>query len=230
VLQAQLLCKATYEGKLDLGVPGTSATICNLVRLCFCASLSPVLLQAQLLCKATYEGKLDRLSNLLRAGCAADAHDYDGQTALHVAAADSNLPAVSDAWGWCIAYICELYSYAPGSSAPAVVLVCRMYHNSLLSAGKNTLQLTLPAHMSSTHQLSLHAFASRVSHLCHCVTRTFDQCKCTAFKACHLVCCFMCTQARLLVSSGGNITMKDRWGYSPLELAHKVRRWHCLGF
>jgi hypothetical protein len=52
------------------------------------------LLQAQLLCKATYEGKLDRLSNLLRAGCAADAHDYDGQTALHVAAADANLPAV----------------------------------------------------------------------------------------------------------------------------------------
>eukprot|EP00882_Tetradesmus_deserticola_P025020 GHRQ01027426.1.p2 GENE.GHRQ01027426.1~~GHRQ01027426.1.p2 ORF type:complete len:103 (-),score=27.81 GHRQ01027426.1:163-471(-) len=50
--------------------------------------------QAQLLCKATYEGKLDRLSNLLRAGCQADAHDYDGQTALHVAAADSNLPAV----------------------------------------------------------------------------------------------------------------------------------------
>jgi ankyrin repeat protein len=51
-------------------------------------------LQAQLLCKATYEGKLDRLSNLLRAGCQADAHDYDGQTALHVAAADGNLPAV----------------------------------------------------------------------------------------------------------------------------------------
>jgi ankyrin repeat protein len=54
-------------------------------------------LQAQLLCKATYEGKLDRLSNLLRAGCQADAHDYDGQTALHVAATDSNLPAVSGA-------------------------------------------------------------------------------------------------------------------------------------
>jgi hypothetical protein len=35
-------------------------------------------------------------------------------------------------------------------------------------------------------------------------------------------------QARLLVSSGGNITMKDRWGYSPLELAHKVRRWQLL--
>ncbi|WIA21138.1 hypothetical protein OEZ85_005449 [Tetradesmus obliquus] len=84
------------------------------------AGISGVL-QAQLLCKATYEGKLDRLSNLLRAGCQADAHDYDGQTALHVAAADANLPA-----------------------------------------------------------------------------------------------------ARLLVSAGGAITLKDRWGYSPLELAHKV--------
>jgi ankyrin repeat protein len=74
--------------------------------LCFafaCAS------QAQLLCKATYEGKLDRLSNLLRAGCAADAHDYDGQTALHVAAADSNLPAVSDALVLVCTHLCGEY-------------------------------------------------------------------------------------------------------------------------
>jgi ankyrin repeat protein len=55
---------------------------------------SLLLLQASLLCKATYEGKLDRLRCLLLAGCAVGATDYDGQTALHVAAADGNLPAV----------------------------------------------------------------------------------------------------------------------------------------
>lgn len=74
-------------------------TVCVYAACCVyvssCCLLLAVLLQAQLLCKATYEGKLDRLSNLLRAGCQPDAHDYDGQTALHVAAADGNLPAVS---------------------------------------------------------------------------------------------------------------------------------------
>lgn len=93
-LQAQLLCNATNEGKLDRLGSACLQYKQSLGTNCLCCNVSCVP-QAQLLCKATYEGKLDRLSNLLRAGCQADAHDYDGQTALHVAAADANLPAVS---------------------------------------------------------------------------------------------------------------------------------------
>ena len=51
--------------------------------------------QAATLCKAVAEGRIDQLRLLLRAGANVNAADYDGQTALHVAAADGNLPAVS---------------------------------------------------------------------------------------------------------------------------------------
>lgn len=52
-------------------------------------------LQAALLCKCVFEGKIDMLKSLLRAGANSNSIDYDKQTALHIAAADGNLPAVS---------------------------------------------------------------------------------------------------------------------------------------
>jgi hypothetical protein len=53
----------------------------------------------QALCGAVSRGDMPQLGNLLRAGADANAADYDRRTPLHVAAAESNLPAVR--WGWC---------------------------------------------------------------------------------------------------------------------------------
>lgn len=49
---------------------------------------------ASLLCTCVYSGDLPLLRRLLRAGVDPDCGDYDRRTALHVAAAESNLPAV----------------------------------------------------------------------------------------------------------------------------------------
>jgi ankyrin repeat protein len=48
-----------------------------------------------MLCKVVFEGNMEQLRLLLKAGANTDAIDYDKQTALHIAAADGNLPAVS---------------------------------------------------------------------------------------------------------------------------------------
>jgi ankyrin repeat protein/CRP-like cAMP-binding protein len=49
---------------------------------------------AILLCSTVYNGDLKLLRRLLRAGADVDAVDYDGRTALHIAAAEGNVPAV----------------------------------------------------------------------------------------------------------------------------------------
>lgn len=51
--------------------------------------------EASLLCTAVFEGDLKLLRRLLRGGAHVDADDYDRRTALHVAAAEGNLAAVS---------------------------------------------------------------------------------------------------------------------------------------
>ena len=57
------------------------------------------------LCGAVFAGDAPLLRRLLRAGLDADAGDYDGRRALHVAAAEGSLPAVSLKTGgvcWCV--------------------------------------------------------------------------------------------------------------------------------
>lgn len=49
---------------------------------------------ADTLCTAVYEGDIKLLCRLLRAGADVDAADYDGRTALHIAASQSSAPAV----------------------------------------------------------------------------------------------------------------------------------------
>ncbi|KAG7671633.1 putative Potassium channel AKT2 [Nannochloris sp. 'desiccata'] len=49
---------------------------------------------ANLLCSTVHSGDLKLLRRLLRAGANVDAVDYDGRTALHIAAAEGNVPAV----------------------------------------------------------------------------------------------------------------------------------------
>lgn len=51
-------------------------------------------LQAQMLCGAVSRGDIRQLTYLLKAGADANAADYDGRAALHVAAAESNVQAV----------------------------------------------------------------------------------------------------------------------------------------
>ncbi len=50
---------------------------------------------ASQLCTAVFEGDLPLLRRLLRAGALPDECDYDKRTALHIAAAEGNLLAVS---------------------------------------------------------------------------------------------------------------------------------------
>lgn len=50
--------------------------------------------EAFLLCTCVFSGELGLLRRLLRAGAHTDAGDYDKRTALHIAAAEGNLPAV----------------------------------------------------------------------------------------------------------------------------------------
>ncbi len=54
----------------------------------------PALQVAALMCSAVYEGDARLLRRLLRAGAPAGAADYDGRTALHIAAAEGNLAMV----------------------------------------------------------------------------------------------------------------------------------------
>lgn len=49
---------------------------------------------AAMLCEAVHDGNIRLLHSLLHAGASANAGDYDKRTALHIAAADGNLPAV----------------------------------------------------------------------------------------------------------------------------------------
>jgi hypothetical protein len=56
--------------------------------------MPPVMTAAQL-CTAVFDGDMPLLRRLLHAGANANAGDYDKRTALHIAAADGNLPAVS---------------------------------------------------------------------------------------------------------------------------------------
>lgn len=51
--------------------------------------------QAQALCSAVFKGDIMYMRRLLRCGANPNAVDYDKRTALHIAAADGNLPAVS---------------------------------------------------------------------------------------------------------------------------------------
>eukprot|EP00775_Hariotina_reticulata_P006152 gene6152-6389_t len=55
----------------------------------------PPVMAAAYLCTAVYDGDTLKLKRLLQAGANANAADYDKRTALHIAAADGNLPAVT---------------------------------------------------------------------------------------------------------------------------------------
>lgn len=58
------------------------------------AQLGKTASHASLLCQCVYDGDLDLLKCLLLAGCNVNAGDYDARTALHISAAEGNLPAV----------------------------------------------------------------------------------------------------------------------------------------
>jgi ankyrin repeat protein len=60
--------------------------------------MTPVM-TASALCTAVYDGDMPLLRRLLHAGANPNAGDYDKRTALHIAAADGNLPAVRVAAG-----------------------------------------------------------------------------------------------------------------------------------
>ncbi len=49
------------------------------------------------LCTAVFEGDVPLLRRLLSAGVSPDAGDYDGRRPIHIAAAESSLPAVGGA-------------------------------------------------------------------------------------------------------------------------------------
>jgi ankyrin repeat protein len=55
--------------------------------------------QAQALCDAVARGDINMLSRLIKCGADANAVDYDRMTALHIAAAEGNLQAVSGCGG-----------------------------------------------------------------------------------------------------------------------------------
>ena len=55
--------------------------------------MAPVAAAAQL-CTAVFDGDMPLLRRLLHAGANPNAADYDKRTALHIAAAEGNLPAV----------------------------------------------------------------------------------------------------------------------------------------
>jgi hypothetical protein len=57
--------------------------------------MAPVAAAAQL-CTAVFDGDMPLLRRLLHAGANPNAADYDKRTALHIAAAEGNLPAVRD--------------------------------------------------------------------------------------------------------------------------------------
>lgn len=57
--------------------------------------MMPHVMTAAHLCTAVFEGDMPLLRRLLHAGASPNAGDYDKRTALHIAAADGNLPAVS---------------------------------------------------------------------------------------------------------------------------------------
>lgn len=61
---------------------------------CLCCRLGRTASHATLLCQCVYDGDLDLLKCLLLAGCNVNAGDYDARTALHISAAEGNLPAV----------------------------------------------------------------------------------------------------------------------------------------
>ena len=46
------------------------------------------------MCTAVFEGDTPLLRRLLSSGASADECDYDKRTALHIAAAEGNMPAV----------------------------------------------------------------------------------------------------------------------------------------
>ena len=46
------------------------------------------------LCRAVYDGDMRLLNRMVHAGANVSASDYDGRTALHVAAAEGNIAAV----------------------------------------------------------------------------------------------------------------------------------------
>ena len=63
------------------------------------------------LCTAAAQGKVDLLRHYIKGGINVNAADYDKRTALHIAAADGGLEAVSDL---CLSFLsvilCVLYS------------------------------------------------------------------------------------------------------------------------
>lgn len=58
--------------------------------------MMPPVMTAAHLCTAVFDGDMPLLRRLLHAGANANAGDYDKRVALHIAAADGNLPAVRE--------------------------------------------------------------------------------------------------------------------------------------
>eukprot|EP00775_Hariotina_reticulata_P004102 gene4102-4348_t len=81
-----------YDVMID-AAQGGHQEILNVLRLAGARTQTSKATQAFLLCKATFEGRLDLMLKLLQTGCDANAQNYDRQSALHVAAAEGNLPA-----------------------------------------------------------------------------------------------------------------------------------------
>jgi ankyrin repeat protein len=150
--------------------------------------------QAALLCSAVSEGDLQLLKRLLAAGANPNAADYDKRRPLHIAAADGNLPAVSE--------LCGLL----GADGLQVVTQCFGFR--LLAIAKS-------------EQLFLFVYAGACSTTAHVMLCYAMLCY---VMLCYVMLCYVMLlsnlQVRLLVEVGAaDPSLVDRWQQTPLQEA-----------
>lgn len=214
--QASLLCKATYEGKLDrlvlllkAGCSPDAHDYGACERFVRCSKLFTTCLYDEWNCRLTQwtitcrnwpsrcgvPPPCSRLTSAATIAATAPAVMTmlcswlaDGQTALHVAAAEGSLAAVRGP------------TFA--SEADTVTVVLAM---TLLSCQRTH------AHMP-TAPFVIHILPTPPLPLAH-----------TPYPTPHTLPSL--AQARVLIEAGATLTVKDRWGYTALDVAHKVGFW-----